>query len=199
ERSVDDMPYYRQYNYTSRGQTYTQMQKCTAWNSSYGSCNSWSNTNDTAPTGESIKSNSCNFTINNVSTSNRICYYYSGIIEVTNQNSGFQYSANTTKNTEQTLYISPGSLAQDEEIKACSGQGVYVLTDGDPSNDSNSLPLMQGALGSFGRTFTCTDGTWNCIHALTDKLLVPSSNPKGLKFKTAVVGFGNSFNSVPSF
>lgn len=199
ERNVDDMPYYRQYNYTSRGQTYTQMQKCIAWNSSYGSCNSWSNTTDVAPEGESITSSGCTFTINNVSTSNRICYYYSGIIEVANQNSGFQYSATSTKNTEKTLYVSPSSLNQDENIKACSGQGVYVLTDGEPTQDSGSLPLIQGALGSMGRSFTCNDTTWGCLESLTQSLLSPAGNPKGLKFKTAVVGFGSSFNNISSY
>src|SRR5690606_36181218 len=192
ERTVDEMPYYFE-----RDNTAKTKYSCSSWNSNYTSCSSWSEVNS-LPTGENITTHSCTV---NIGSDNRsgTCYDYTGVIEVTNNNSGFQYSNDLTKNTDKTLYVSPSSLEQDENIKACSGQGVYVLTDGDPSNDSNSLPLMQGALGSFGRTFTCTDGTWNCIHALTDKLLVPSSNPKGLKFKTAVVGFGNSFNSVPSF
>lgn len=199
-RSVDDMPYYRQYNYVKNKQTFTQVQKCASWNVNYSACSSWSNTTDTIPLGESIKSSSCSFTISGTTNiSDRICYNYSGVIEVTNQNSGFQYSSNTTKNTAQNLYQSPNSLTQTEDVKACSGQGVYVLTDGEPTQDSGSLPLMQGALGNMGQTFTCDDTTWGCIGALTEKLIVPTSNPKKLKFKTAVVGFGSEFNNVKSY
>lgn len=200
-RNVSNMPYYRQYNYTFLGRTYTQKQKCTSWNSSYTSCtnNGWSNTNEEIPTGDHIAIvNNCSFTLSG--SSNRICYNYTGVLEIANNNSGFSYSDDNTKNTAKTLYESPPVLTQTEEIKACSGQGVYVLTDGEPSEDTNSLPLMQGALGSMGRDFTCNDsGSWDCIHGLTNRLLDVTLNPKELKFKTAVVGFGNAFNNVPSY
>lgn len=114
-------------------------------------------------------------------------------------NSGFVYSDLSTKNLAQTLYSSPTSLSQDDGIKKCSGQGVYVLTDGEPTQDSSSLSLMRKALGSEGSYFTCDNSSWGCIHAMTRTLLNPANNPKGLKFKSAVVGFGSGFNNVPSY
>ncbi|WP_411683947.1 pilus assembly protein PilY [Acinetobacter indicus] len=211
ERTVDEMPYYRSYDYDTSvnigtksrpnwiTQTTTVMQKCTAWNNSYSSCNTWQNSNDSAPSGENITSTNCNFDVNNISEYNEKCYFYSGIIEIANNNSGFQYSKDETKNTEKIAYSSPISLDQNEDIKQCSGQGIYVLTDGEPTQDSGSLPLMQGALGSMGQDFTCNDTTWGCLGALNERLLDASKNPKGLKFKTAVVGFGSGFNGVSSY
>lgn len=191
-RNVTDMPYYFERDNSSR----TKYQ-CTSWNSNYSSCSSWSEA-DTLPSGDNISTRKCTVRI---SSNNRsgTCYDYSGVVEVANNNTGFGYSSSTTKNTAQTLYQSPSSLTQNDDIKMCSGQGVYVLTDGDPVSDSDSLPLIQGALGTMGPEFTCDNGTWDCLHKLSAKLTQPSNNPKGLKFKTAVVGFGNSFNGVASY
>lgn len=113
--------------------------------------------------------------------------------------SGFQYSNDSTKNTSKTLYIPPTSLNQDDDVKKCSGQGIYVLTDGDPSQDSNPLPLMQGALGLKGQNFTCDNSSYDCLNKLALNLLDPAKNPVSLKFKTAVVGFGSDFNNVTSY
>lgn len=205
QRTVEEMPYYRSYKYDYRSgwQTYTEtvVQKCTGWNDSYSNCSGgWQNTSEPIPTGENIKAINCNFDISWRDEYEEKCYDYTGVIEIANNNSGFNYSDDNTKNTAKTLYESPSVLTQTDEIKACSGQGIYVLTDGEPSEDTNSLPLMQGALGSMGQDFTCNDsGSWDCIHGLTHRLLDVTLNPKELKFKTAVVGFGNAFNNVSSY
>lgn len=113
--------------------------------------------------------------------------------------SGFSYSSDSTKNIQKNRYISPRSLTQNEDIKKCSGQGVYVLTDGSPSQDSNSLPLMKKALGSKGVSFTCDNTSYDCLNNMALTLLEPNKNPIGLKLKTAVVGFGGEFNNVASY
>ena len=113
--------------------------------------------------------------------------------------SGFGYSSTTTKNSARTSYVSPDSLTQTEAAKACSGQGVYVLTDGVPNDNGNTLSLARQALGNNG--FSCTNSAdgWDCTHRLTTQILDPNGNLKNLKFKTAVVGFGNDFNNVTSY
>ena len=117
--------------------------------------------------------------------------------------SGFQYSDASTKSGSH--YISPSSLPQSESTAQCSGQGIYVLTDGDPNYNNPSEALIKSALGTSGSRFSCTDDTisngsgWDCTHKLAQAILEPTRNPKNLKFKTAVIGFGNSFNNVPSY
>ncbi|MFW1909992.1 PilC/PilY family type IV pilus protein [Acinetobacter ursingii] len=205
QRTVSDMPYYRSYEYRSKTSNswVSYVSKCTVWNSSYSSCNSWSSfsSSESLPTlSDSIKSYACNINTSGNYYQNKTCYDYTGVIEVLNNNSGFSYSLDSTKNSEKTLYSSPASLTQTEDIKKCSGQGVYILTDGEPTQDTGSLPLMQGALGSKGQSFTCDDsGSWDCLNKMALALLDPGSNPANLKFKTAVVGFGRSFNDVPSY
>src|SRR5690606_14859851 len=64
--------------------------------------------------------------------------------------------------------------------------------------------LMKTALGSHGSAFSCTNSTnngggWDCTHKFVQSLINKSKNPAGLKFKTAVVGFGSDFNGLASF
>lgn len=131
---------------------------------------------------------------------------YSATNDVDNKGynvSGYQFSAPATKNGNK--YISPPSLSQQDGVKKCSGQGVYVLTDGDPNYNDPTQGLMRSALGNYGSNFTCSDGggdgstAWDCTLKLSMAILDPTKNPKNLKFKTAVVGFGGSFNSIPSY
>ena len=125
-------------------------------------------------------------------------YYYKNNI-ANSSASGFPYSSDETKNAAKTLYSQPNSLVQTDDIKKCSGQGVYVLTDGQPNEGSNAQTLMQTALNNT--LYSCTDGddAWDCTHKFVTELLDPAKNPAKLKIKTAVVGFGNGFNNLNSF
>ncbi|WP_130803485.1 PilC/PilY family type IV pilus protein [Acinetobacter ihumii] len=128
-------------------------------------------------------------------------YYYRNNI-ANSSSSGFYYSYNDTKNSDQTLYSKPTSLMQTDDIKKCSGQGIYVLTDGQPNNNSSAKKLMQAALTSqYQSTLSCSDSNsgWDCMLNFVQNLLSPSKNPLGLKVKTAVVGFGSDFNGIPSY
>lgn len=116
-------------------------------------------------------------------------------------NNGWNQSDISTKTngTTAATYQSPASLSQTDDIKQCSGQGIYVLTDGDPNYNDPVRDLARVAIGN--NTFNCTnsDSGWDCTEKLNLALLNPTQNSKGLKFKTAVVGFGNSFNSVAPY
>ncbi|MGS0706557.1 pilus assembly protein PilY [Acinetobacter sp. ANC 3781] len=205
QRTVNDMPYYQSYEYRSKtSNPWTlYVRDCKTYNSDYSKCNTWNSWSTTLslpePSG-SIYSYACTATgVSGSSYQKQTCYDYTGIINISNSNSGFAYSSDDTKNSSRTLYQPPTSLTQDEEIKKCSGQGVYVLTDGEPSQDTDSLPLMQGALGSKGQDFTCDNSSYDCLNKLALNLLDSTKNPMSLKFKTAVVGFGSSFNNVTSY
>ncbi|USE83528.1 PilC/PilY family type IV pilus protein [Acinetobacter tibetensis] len=128
-------------------------------------------------------------------------YYYKNNI-ASSASSGFYYSYDETKNAAKTLYAKPASLTQADDIKKCSGQGIYVLTDGQPNNNDSAKLLMQTALTStYSSTLSCTDSDsgWECMHNFVQNLLTPTKNPLGLKIKTAVVGFGQDFNGVASY
>lgn len=204
QRSVLDMPYYQSYEYRSKSSNpwTLYVRNCKTYNSDYSKCNSWNSwsTSLSLPSGDSINSYSCTSTgVSGSNYQNQACYDYTGVINIANSNSGFTYSSNETKNNDKTLYIPPVSLKQEDDIKKCSGQGVYVLTDGEPTQDTNSLPLMQGALGLQGQNFTCDNSSYDCLNKLALNLLDSTKNPAALKFKTAVVGFGSSFNGVSSY
>lgn len=206
QRTVSDMPYYQSYEYRL-GSSYPwtlYVRDCKTYNSDYSRCASWNpwSTSLSLPAESSSIRKRIQCTETGVSGSryqNQTCYDYTGVINIANSNSGFSYSASDTKNTDKTLYQMPASLTQTDDIKKCSGQGVYVLTDGEPSQDSDSLPLMQGALGLNGQNFTCDNTSYDCLNKLSAALLDPAKNPVGLKFKTAVVGFGSDFNGIPSY
>lgn len=124
-------------------------------------------------------------------------YYYYG----PHPYSGFPLSVSESKKIDLSSYQTPDSLTQTDNIKQCSGQGIYVLTDGEPNKNSGSQNLMQSALSNKGSSFSCanTDDGWDCIHKFALKLLDATANPLGLKIRTAVVGFGSEFNDSPSY
>ena len=68
-----------------------------------------------------------------------------------------------------------------------------------PTQDTGSLPLLQNALGGSGTSFSCSNGTFDCVNKASLALLDPTKNPVGLKFKTAVVGFGAAFGNINSY
>lgn len=119
--------------------------------------------------------------------------------------SGYNFANPDAYDTTRTgYYAAPSSMTQAEADKQCNGQGVYVLTDGDPYQHTNAQELIQSALGSTGSSFSCSTSdnsaaTWDCVRNLAKNYLLNGNNPKGVAIKTAVVGFGNNFNSVPSY
>ncbi|MDE2420530.1 MAG: hypothetical protein KGO49_05040 [Gammaproteobacteria bacterium] len=119
------------------------------------------------------------------------------------------FPTGTTSLTPTTNYLSP---LPNNNI-SCNGQGVYVLSDGQPNADGvpNAQALMQSALGSKGSAFTCPTGTtgvlqnngagydwaaWNCIGEFSRALYDTTRNPSGKSLLTAFVGFGSSFTSL---
>ncbi|MGB2784309.1 pilus assembly protein PilY [Psychrobacter sp.] len=113
--------------------------------------------------------------------------------------SGFDYSDDSTKNNDN--YISPLS------DKECSGNGIYLLTDGEPngSSDSRSKQIMNNTLsyssslsvgscdGLSGGSYS---GAWGCMADYAALLRNTANNPKGLSIKTATVGFGKAFDGL---
>lgn len=133
--------------------------------------------------------------------------YYLGY----NADSGFKNSVETALKTGENNYISPLNP------KECSGNGIYLLTDGEPqlvtedgryyenitgsSNRAKALmnPSLQGAKSPLsvsscnGLTGGSASGAWGCMADYAALLRNPVNNPLGLPIKTATVGFGKSF------
>lgn len=143
----------------------------------------------------SWKSNSS--TIPNYDTESGNVYYLGY-----NAYSGFGNSVESAKTPSKRYYQSP--LNDDE----CSGNGIYLLTDGEPSNnisDSDSIDIMNRSLtGSNSLSMSSCDNSsstglsgsskqgWGCM-ATYSQLLRNPANPGKLPIKTATVGFGKSF------
>lgn len=115
--------------------------------------------------------------------------------------SGWTYSALNTKTgtTNTATYNSPPSLIQSADIRTCSGQGIYVLTDGVPNENNPTSSLAKAALGNSSFSCSDSDAGWDCTFKMNQSLLDNTQNVKQLKFKTAVVGFGSDFNNVASY
>lgn len=129
------------------------------------------------------------------------CYYVAS-----NYYSG-QYGAGVGVLTSDRLnYKMPTSLSSqldaESDTRQCSGQGIYVLTDGVPNNNSTAEALMKGALEG-SNTFSCNDSGsgWDCVEKFNTRLLnqMTNASPRDLILKTAVVGFGSAYNSIPSY
>lgn len=140
--------------------------------------------------------------------------YYSGLVY--NKYSGFPYSSSDSKNSGLTAYTSPVNTNATQ----CSGQGIYILTDGEPNGSSKTIAksLMQTALtSSYSNNLSCTgkllddggDSTgWACIsdfsqllrnRTITGSTTSTQMNPLNVDIKTAVVGFGSDFNGITSY
>ena len=110
--------------------------------------------------------------------------------------SGFAHSSLDSKKPDGLTYLPPESITKQvtEKQKECSGQGIYVLSDGAPSILRNEESTMKFALGStHGATFTCGEDDWACMTKLSETILDPTKNPQGVSFKTAVVGFAREY------
>ncbi|WP_445345357.1 hypothetical protein [Acinetobacter bohemicus] len=130
------------------------------------------------------------------------------------------YDNGTNTITGSTNYVAPSSITSQQDKadkKECSGQGIYFLTDGRPEpsgwpltttdgKSGTAYQMMKKSLDTKADLFNCSSsplGTrssyshpnngWACIGKYAQALLDPEKNPLGLKIRTAVVGFGNSF------
>ena len=111
--------------------------------------------------------------------------------------SGFDDSVSTSKSGSK--YISPLSE------KECSGNGIYLLTDGEPNSSSYTVSrsLMNTTLSgsspalSISSCESLTGDTssrsWGCMASYASLLRNTANNPLNLPIKTATVGFGASF------
>lgn len=113
------------------------------------------------------------------------------------RSNGFDLSESITKigSSSSKKYQKPASLEQLDDIKKCSGQGIYVLTDGEPNaTSSNTKDNMQTGLSQSN--FTCTtSNSWDCQHKGAREL-VNKNNGLALEVRTAVVGFGAVFEEL---
>ncbi|ENU79449.1 hypothetical protein F975_02694 [Acinetobacter sp. ANC 3789] len=219
--TATNLPIY--FSYVSSNKTYYQ--SCKTYNSSYNGCSSWNSATQTSPLGNGgyTSTAACK-----VGSNSGTCYNFTGTLLGSNSYSGFPYSS-VAWNSNQTAYTAPDSITSQltsTSTTQCSGQGIYILTDGEPNNSGTSIaqPLMQNALGgstSYGSALTCSGslggtyfqgGTsnagWACIADFSQLLLnrnidgsssTVQKNPLGLSIKTAVVGFGAEFNGIPSY
>lgn len=123
--------------------------------------------------------------------------YYSTI----NADSGFRDAVETAVKTGENNYISPLNP------KECSGNGIYLLTDGAPnkSSDPQAKAVMNTSLSysddlsvssCSGLTGGSEDGAWGCMADYAALLRNTANNPLGLPIKTATVGFGKDFEGL---
>lgn len=127
---------------------------------------------------------------------------------------GFPMSSLDSKDpNDPNKYLAPKTLVNQQDPQ-CHGQGIYVLSDGQPSGRPNELTQMKLALGNKGSNFTCGgrfrdivgqgDGLqndWQCIFSFAETLLNPNTNPLGISFKTAAVGFAREYTqgNLPAY
>src|SRR5690606_7844661 len=118
-----------------------------------------------------------------------------------NTYSGFSRSDIVTKDASLNYARYKSPLPPIDDRKSCDGQGVYILSDGVPSDKTNSSieNVMSAALA--GENFSCSDGLtggvdWNCKSNFAQKLFNPDTNPAEVSIQTAFVGFSSSFNNL---
>ena len=185
------------FKYTNSG---TKYRTCTDWNTN-GTCNTFSSETSTNPilVNSNFSNVPCSYKIGS-KTYDGTCYNSDWYIKTATSNSGYPKSYDETKILEEFRYRSPDSLTQSEDIKKCSGQGIYTLTDGEPSTRQAPENLMQNALNNTGfkcsSTWNAGSDDWNCAYTFNDNLILNNNktNPLGLKIKTAIVGFGSAFS-----
>lgn len=116
--------------------------------------------------------------------------------------SGFEFSIDNAKKTDKKSYQSP--LNANE----CSGNGIYILTDGEPnaSNNDRAKAIMNTSLQDATKPLAVTScsglkggsssGAWGCMADYATLLRNPANNSLGLPIKTATVGFGKTFDGL---
>ncbi|MBF7688402.1 pilus assembly protein [Acinetobacter rathckeae] len=141
--------------------------------------------------------------------------------------SGMDYAVAADIKNSATQYKKPDSFNSGNT--QCTGQGIYVLTDGQPNatTPERSKNIMNNALTpSYASSQICSanllklseikgnyydiyqsgwprvygdDNAWLCIGDFSQLLLDKTKNPLGRQIKTAVVGFGSEFNGLTSY
>lgn len=120
---------------------------------------------------------------------------------------GFTHSVATSKDGDK--YRAGASTSQ------CDGNGIYFLTDGAPNStkDPMAQAIMNLTLGSShsfaskptntlqspklqASVFDGETGGWEYIGVYAKKLKDKTQNPGNMTIKTAVVGFGSSFEDL---
>ena len=133
--------------------------------------------------------------------------YYQG----QNKDSGFDNSVTLSKKENENKYISPLNT------KECSGNGIYLLTDGEPQLTTEDGRFYESLTGSSNRAKALMNssllgstsplsvsacnglsggsdsGAWGCMADYAALLRNPVNNPLRLPIKTATVGFGKDF------
>ena len=136
-------------------------------------------------------------------------YYQGG-----NKDSGFKNSIEIAKKKDEDRYLSPLNP------KECSGNGIYLLTDGQPQLTTENGRYYESLIGSSNRakalmnvalqgstsplsvsscdglTGGSASGAWGCMAEYAQLLRNPANNPLGLPIKTATVGFGKDFDGL---
>ncbi|CAB1208057.1 pilus assembly protein [Acinetobacter bouvetii] len=148
----------------------------------------------------------------NYDSGSDIIYYKNEMQTGTNAYSGFSNSVASSKKTDLLSYASPLPVAEDRV--SCDGQGVYILSDGQPTDktDATLNSIMNASLNST--TFDCSaagalSGTrdWHCMSNYAKKLFnggviqtvaANATNPVNVPIQTAFVGFGSDFSDLGS-
>ena len=115
--------------------------------------------------------------------------------------SGFAESVNSAKKGNLSTYQSPITTTANQ----CSGNGIYLLTDGKPQATSNEIARavmdksLAGSTLKLNNTCSGLSGDastgWACTGEYS-KQLRNSANPSGKIIKTATVGFGTEFAGI---
>ncbi len=148
------------------------------------------------------------FSIKNTTTSTN------GIGEpIENMYGGIAYSAADTNNG--TNYYR-GATPVTSTTAQCDSNGIYFLTDGAPNstkddmaktilnkslNDDTRYTIITKPTGLISPTlqsglFSGETGGWEWIGEYAKRLRNASQNPSGISIKTAVAGFGSSFDGL---
>ncbi len=171
-------------------------------------CNSWGNWSTSSGSATSGILSGYNVA-SNIDHADNGRTYFAG----DNSDSGFINSSEMTKETGGNNYSSP--LSTNE----CSGNGIYLLTDGEPqlANSSGQLESSTNAnnrakkvmntslLGATsplsvsscnGLSGGSDSGAWGCMAEYATLLRNTDNNPLRLPIKTATVGFGKAFDGL---
>lgn len=117
-----------------------------------------------------------------------------------NSYSGFSRSVDEAKTLDKQSYKSPLNTTE------CSGNGIYLLTDGEPnhSSDARAKAVMNASLSYSNQLSvqSCnllpngnsgSEGAWGCMAEYATILRNTANNPQQQPIKTATVGFGKDF------